>query len=270
MNNILALALLTFKDGLRQRVLYGAIVFSLLVIFVSILISGMFMRQITKVTLDFCLSAVNIGGLLVPVFLAVHLLARDIERRTIFSILSRAISRKEYLLGKFGGLTLLTGAIMAVLACATAVALMISKLIYAEYFFAELSWSSILLSICVSFLGMTVLNAMVILWSTLTTSSFLATLLTVGTYLIGQSVEDMVRFISTRTPGVEISPVVEHTVRAASYLFPNLAAFDLKLLAAHGLVIPGRELLFLLVYAVAYTTAALTLAMVSFQRRDLT
>lgn len=268
--NIIAVAIVSYKEGVRQRIIYGAILLAIGVIFFAVLLAGLFMRDIVKVILDFCLAAVNLGGLLVPLFLAVHLLARDLERRTVFTILSRPISRPQYLLGKFCGLAMLTATIMAILSLATVAAISIGRMLYAEHFFASLSWSAVFTSIGVSYLGITVLIAVVVLWSTLTTSSFLATLLTLATYCIGETVADMVRFIASKVPGVTITPMVAKTVTAAMYFFPNLAAFDLKLAAAHGLAIPAADVLFLAAYGIAYCAAVLSLAILIFQRRDLT
>jgi ABC-type transport system involved in multi-copper enzyme maturation permease subunit len=268
--NILAVTLISFREGLRHRVLYVALILALLVIFFSVLVSGFFMRDISKVIVDLCLAAVSVSGLLVPFFLAVDLLAKDIERRTILTILARAVSRSEYILGKFGGLILLTGVIMSVLACASLVAIWGGMKLYGQVYFATFSWSAVLISIGVGFLGMIVLNAVVIMWCSITTSSFLATILTLLTYIIGQTVEDVVRFISIKTPGVEIAPIFQKASNLALYVFPNLAAFDFKLEAAHGISMPQEYTIFLVIYALGYSTVALSLAILVFRRRDLT
>jgi len=265
-----AICRITFKEGIRQRVLYGAVLFAGAVIFFSVLASGLFMRDIAKITLDICLTAINLGGLLVPFFLAVQMLARDMERRTVYSILSRPLSRSQYVLGKFGGLALLAAALMATLTLATVAAIFLARAMYAPVFFKGFSWGPVFLSIFVSYLGMLVFIAAVVLWSMVTTSSFLATMLTLATYIIGHSVEEMVRFVLSRTPGVEITPMVTWTVRGAQYLFPNLAAFDLKLVAAHGLAVTWGHVGFLIAYAIACASAMLTLAMLVFRKRDLT
>lgn len=269
MNSILAITLLTYKEGLRHRVLYGVIVFALLVMGSSVLISGMFMRDISKIILDFCLTAVSVGGLLIPFFLAITLLARDIERKTVFSILSRPVSRGQYILGKFGGITLLTGTIMTILLVVTFVSIFAGKQLYGANYFSSFSIPAVLLGIFFNFCGIIVLNGLVVLWCSLTTSSFLATMLTLATYLIGHSVDDMVRFIANPPPGIDISKSVQVTVKLAQYLFPNLAAFDLKLQAAHGIILPVSQYSLLLLYGAAYTTAALALALLAFSRRDL-
>jgi hypothetical protein len=135
--------------------------------------------------------------------------------------------------------------------------------------FANFSALPIILSSCLAFLGILVLNSTVFLWCCVTTSSFLATLLTISTYIIGHTVEDVVRFISLKIKGVEIALTTELTSRIALYIFPNLAAFDLKQQAAHSLPIPGQEMILLVVYGTSYITIMLVMASFFFRRRDL-
>lgn len=269
MKKLVAIALISLKEGLRNRVLYGIVLVALCMMVFAILISGFFMRDISKVMLDLCLSTVNVGGLLVPFFLAIHLLARDIERRTIFSILSRAISRSEYLLGKFGGLFLLTAIIMTLLTIFTVLTIWGGRMIYADYFFTSYSLESVLESVWLSFCGIMMLNSLVVLWCSMTTSSFLATLLTISSYLIGQSADDIINFIKTEGSELHISATVKMTVDLAQYLFPNLAAFDYKMQAARGAMIPLNEILTLTGYSFAYQAVALIIAIAVFRRREL-
>jgi ABC-type transport system involved in multi-copper enzyme maturation permease subunit len=269
MKKIVAIALISLKEGLRNRVLYGIVLVALFMMAFAILISGFFMRDISKVMLDLCLATVNVGGLLVPFFLAIHLLARDIERRTVFTILSRAISRSEYLLGKFGGLFMLTAIIMALLTIFTLLTIWGGKMIYASYFFTSFSISSVLVSVWLSFCGIMMLNSLVVLWCSMTTSSFLATLLTISSYLIGQSADDIIHFIKTEGNTLQISETVKTILNIVQYLFPNLAAFDYKMQAARGAVIPLNEVLLLTGYSAAYQTVILIIAMAFFRRREL-
>lgn len=270
MNNIIAISLISYKEGLRHRVLYGVVVFALLLMASSILFSGLFMRDISKIILDLCLSAVNVGGLLIPFFLAVNLLAKDIERRTIFTILARPISRRQYIIGKYFGIVLLTGTVMAVLSGVTFLAVWMGKIVYGEVFFTTFSAGAVLTGIALSFLGLMVLNALVVLWCSITTSAFIATLLTLFSYLIGQTIDDVVRFLAVEihTTGIEISNTVRYAVKAAQYLFPNLSAFDVKLQAAHGIMIPLTEIAFLSLYGAAYICTVLAVSLLIFNRRD--
>lgn len=270
MNSVYAIAVLSYKEGLKHRVLYGVVVFALIMMAFAVLISGLFLRDISKVILDLCLSAINVGGLLIPFFLAVNLLARDIEKRTIFTILSKPVSRSHYILGKYFGLVLLTATVMAVLAAATFVTVWAGKLMYGERFFSGFSIPAVLISIGLSFVGLMVLNAIVVLWCSITTSAFIATLLTLFTYLIAHTIDDVVRFLSVEheMAAMKASSTILHTVQLAQYLFPNLSAFDIKLQAAHGLIIPMADAAFLVLYAAAYVTATLAVSVLIFSRRD--
>lgn len=270
MNAIKATALLSYQEGLKHRVLYGVLIFALFLMAFAVLISGMFMRDISKIILDLCLSAVNVGGLLIPFFLAVHLLARDIEKRTIFTILSKPVSRTDYVVGKYLGIVLLTGTVMAVLTGTTLISVWIGKLIYGSRYFATFSIQAVLLSVLMSFLGLMVLNALVVFWCSITTSSFIATLLTLATYLIGHTIDDVVRFLSTeiKLSAGEVAESLRYTVKFVQYLFPNLSAFDVKLQAAHGIMIPAADSLFLAAYGAAYVVSVLALSVLIFSRRD--
>ncbi|MCL7488662.1 MAG: ABC transporter permease [Desulfobulbaceae bacterium] len=269
MNTIWPIALITFKEGLRYRVLYGVVVFAVFFNVFAVLISGFFMRDILKITLDLCLSVVSAGGLLVPFFLAVNLLSGDIEQRTIYTILARPASRANYIIGKFIGLGLLAAMIVGVLTCFTLLAVWGSTQIYPEHFFTRLSVSSILMSSFIALLAILTLNSTVVLWCCVTTSSFLATLLTLATYVVGQTVEDLVHFVSAQLPGVDISPTVKKVIHVTLYIFPNLAAFDFKQQAAHGLAISFQEVSLVTVYGFAYVTAILIIAVLYFNKRDL-
>lgn len=266
---IYATALLTVKEGVRQRILYGVLLFSLVVCCFSVLISGLFMRDIAKIILDFCLASVAWGGLLIPFFLAVNLLSKDIEHKTIFTILSRTVSRSEYLLGKYFGLLALAGLVMMLLTCATFIAVWMGRLLYGAQFFATFSPLAVLVGAFGSWLGVALLTSLVVLWCCLTTSSFLATLLTIATYLTGQSIDDVTRFLSADIPGVKISGFTRSVVSIARYVFPNLAAFDMKTQAAHGIVMAPGELVILFMYGVAYMAAVLGIAVLVFKRRDI-
>ncbi len=269
MKSILPLALITFLEGVRHRILFGVVIASLLLIFISILLCGLFMRDLSKVLLDICLSAVSVGGLLVPFFVAINLLAGDIERKTIYTILARPITRGQYIFGRFLGLALLAGSIMAILTGATLLAGFGASKMYPAHFFASYSVQPILISTSATFLGILMLNSTVLLWCSVTTSSFLASLLTLSTYVIGQSVEDLVRFIQVQNASVYISPVVKVVLKGVLYIFPNLGAFDLKQYAAHGLPIAVGELFTLVLYCCAYTIFMLTLATFFFNKRNL-
>jgi len=270
MRNIAAVAWLTFKEGLGYRLLYGVIIMAVLVMSSAVLVSGFFMRDIAKIIIDFCLTSMGLGGLIVPFFLAVSMLAGDLERRTIFTILCQPISRRHYILGKFFGLALLTAVVVLLLGGTGIFAILAGKMLYGERFFTSLNLVSYVVAMAMNYLAILLLNSLVVLWCCITTSALLATLLTLASYVIGQTIDDIVSFIEAGNREMPIADTVKYAVQFGQYVFPNLAAFDLKQLAAYGLAIPTSDIAFLVLYCLAYSAAALSLAVFVFNRRDLT
>lgn len=268
MRNIMAIAFLAFKEGIRQRVVYGVAVAAIVVMAFSVLLCGFFLRDISKVLLDFCLATVTLGGLTVPFFVAIHMLSRDIEKRTIFTLLSRPISRGDYIVGKFAGLSSLSACIMLLLGGFSWLAVQGGTFLFGGRFFSTISWFDISLALFLSLLSVLLLNATVVFWSTVTTSSFLTTLLTISTYVVGNLIDDVVRFLKSNISGMEISQSIYRAVDVVKYLFPNLSAFDVKQQAAHGLAIDISDVSVLCGYACAYTLFLLTASTLIFSRRE--
>jgi ABC-type transport system involved in multi-copper enzyme maturation permease subunit len=269
LNSIWPIAKITFKEGVRHRVVYGVIVASCFLIFFSIILCGLFMRDLLKVLLDICLSATSISGLLVPLFFAINQLRGDIDRKTIYTILSRPVSRAQYIFGRFLGLALLSGTLICITTMATLISVYGATFVYPSNIFANLSAGAILLNSFLLFFGIQILNSCVLFWTSLTSSSFLATLLTISTYLIGHTVTDLIRFIKAQGETVYVHPFIQNIVFTTQYIFPNLAAFDQKQFAAHGLSISYYEILLLITYGVFYCTIMVLLSIFFFQKRDL-
>src|SRR3990172_3090754 len=119
MTAIWAIAVITFKEGIRNRAIYGISIFALLLLGANLLISSMIMQEVGKVAVDMALSTVSFAGLLLVLFVGINLMAKDLDKRTIYMVLARPISRAQYIFGKFLGMCLLivvTVAFLSVLA----------------------------------------------------------------------------------------------------------------------------------------------------------
>lgn len=157
---------------------------------------------------------------------------------------------------------------MFLLSCGVWLSLKSGEVLFGARFFEQVSWMSIVSALFLSWLSVLILNAFAVLWSTVTTSSFLATLLTVFSYVIGHSIDDVVRFLQVKVTLVEISKSIRMTVDFSKYLFPNLAAFDLKSLAAHGLPVLFNDVLMLTLYSFFYICFLLAISTYFLNRRD--
>nr|WP_167495935.1 ABC transporter permease subunit [Desulfosediminicola ganghwensis] len=227
------------------------------------------MRDIQKILLDLSLSTISLTALVVPFFITITIFSKDIENKTISIFLSRSISRSQYIIGKFSGILMITACIYLILTIFSFTTIGIAQLIYPLSFFENLNIPSIAVACGLSFLSTMTLISCTILWCCLTTSSFLATLLSIATYIIGQSTEDLVRFISLELADGVISPATEVTVKAALYLFPNLSSLDYKYYAAYGMSIPPTQATFSIMYAVSYTFVILLFSVAIFSKKEL-
>src|ERR1700677_3768495 len=99
-------AINTFREAVRDRVLYNLIFFALMMIGASILVGEISIGIERLVIVNLGLSAISIIGLVMSIFIGVGLVSKEIEKRTLYSLLSKPIRRSEFLVGKYGGLLL--------------------------------------------------------------------------------------------------------------------------------------------------------------------
>ena len=107
MGNVYRILAITFKEGIRNRALQGILCLAFLLCIVYLGVMQMFAFETGKVMLDLGSASVSIAGLVIVVFLAISMLTRDLHQRSICLILSRPVSRLQYVCGKFSGLALM-------------------------------------------------------------------------------------------------------------------------------------------------------------------
>lgn len=262
-----AIAWITFLEGLRNKAVYGITLLAGLMMAFTIALSGMIMRDVGKVATDFALSTATFAALLVVLFVGITILTRDLERKTIYLALSRAVPRSRYLLGRFCGLCLLQATIMLVLLLASLATLLLVRQLYPS-FFGTVSLGLVGLAHLFVLLQMLLLTALSLLFSLVASSSFVTFLLTTLTWLIGSSTQEVKQLIEASSPE-RVAPAVKALVWLAYYLFPNFALFDLKAAAAHGLSINASSIGFSLLYGLGYSVAVLSLSIVLFRCKEL-
>lgn len=262
------LALITFKEGIRNRALYGIALFAFALFGFNVVIANMAPRDVGKVAVDIALSTVALSGLLLVLFVAINLMAKDLDKRTIYMVLARPISRSQYVLGKFIGLCLLILTTIVVLAVFANLSILTLKLIYPNYF-ERFSWMLVEAAVGYILLSLFLLLSVSILFSSLTTSSFITLVLTVIVYIIGQSLSD-VRALLDAPPasGLDISPVTAVVIQAAYYLLPNLSLFDVKSQVAHGIALSWAYVAYSFLYGAVYISIMLFLATFFFRKRE--
>jgi ABC-type transport system involved in multi-copper enzyme maturation permease subunit len=251
------IALITFKEGIRNRAIYGITIIALLLLGANFFISGMIMQEVGKVAVDMALSTVSFSGLLLVLFVGINLMAKDLDKRTIYMVLSRPISRSQYIVGKFFGMCLLIMATIIFLSLFASASILMLKMAYPNYF-PRFSWSLVFLALSFIFLTLMLLSSLSFLFSSFTSTSFITLVLTVISYVIGQSLGEVKALVEApQAVGIHVSPVTVKIVQVAFYLFPNLSLFDIKVQAAHGLSLTSSYIFWVIIYGLVYTSLQL-------------
>jgi ABC-type transport system involved in multi-copper enzyme maturation permease subunit len=262
------IALITFKEGIRNRAIYAISLFALLSLGANFLISGMIMQDVGKVAVDIALSTTSFSGLLLVLFVGINLMAKDLDKRTIYMVLSRPVSRPEYILGKFLGMALLILATICILGIFAVLSIAMIKMTYSGYF-PRFAWPPILYALAFTMLSLILLSALSFFFASFASTSFITLVLTIISYIIGHSLGDVKALVEApQVVGIEVSTLTVKVVQAAYYLFPNLSLFDIKLQAAHNLPIAPAYLFWVLLYGVIYTTIIIGLAAAIFRRKE--
>jgi ABC-type transport system involved in multi-copper enzyme maturation permease subunit len=252
LSRLVAVAANTFRETVRERVLYNLVFFAILMTLSGLLVGQLSIRQDEKILKDIGLAAMDLFGTLIAIFIGVGLVSKEIERRSLFPLLAKPLSRGEFFLGKFAGLvfTLLVNLVVMTLG------------IYATLLATGRGADPRLLAaIYPIFLGLVLVVALAMLFSTLT-SSALASVLTVGVVIAGRF-SDIVRNMR------DVLPAVPGWVTEALHaVIPNFRNFDFKDRVAYGDPVPGEVLLWVSVYAAAYVAIVLGLGLASFRSRD--
>lgn len=251
--NVVLIARNTFREATRDHVLAGVVLAGITLILLTLPLGTLALGEGQRLTIDLGLTGISAFGLLVVLLVGTSLVAKEIERRTIFNLLSRPISRPAYLVGKWLGLS---GALWVV---AGLLGVALSLLLAAQGHATD--GAAILEASYMAGLELTVVTALAVLFSALSTP-VLSALYTLGFYCVGQWSWDL-RAFAAQAPG-SLGP----TLKAIANLVPNLPLFNMRALAAHGELTSPDHLLIATAYALVYCGCALALAAAAFESRD--
>ena len=257
MSRVGAVALNTFREAVRDRVLYNLVFFALVMIAASILVGQVSIGIEEMVIVTLGLSAISVIGLLIAVFIGVGLVSKEMDKRTLYALLAKPVRRWEFLVGKFGGLLLTLTVNTVAMAAGLFLAL---KLVKSS---GEPLEASVLVAVYFIVLKLALVVALALLFSCFTTP-LLSILYTAGLYIAGLFVTEMRNYQSET-----MSRALQTLLRWLSYLLPNFENFDVMAAAAHGRVIPRALIAQNTAYAAVYSAVLLAVASVIFTRRNL-
>ena len=264
----LALAWVTMKEGLRERAFLGIMIFAFLLLLASGAIADLSIGNIIKVTQDLGLATVSFTALLLAFFMGTHLMAKDLDKRSVYMVLSKPIGRGHYIFGKYGGLAALVGlstALVTLFMLATTFYFYKTTRLYTP---PHVAWAKLILTSLFIFLEASLILAVSIFFSSFTSSALLALFLTLAVYLVGQSTRQVMDFIQGPL-GKKTSPIVKGIAKLAYHIFPDLSLLDLKSAAVHNLPMPAGDLLKAALYALAYILFLLIAATLIFKKREM-
>lgn len=269
LKKISSLSILTFKEGVRDRAILGIGLFSIVMMAVTLIMISFFMRELNKVAVDINLSVISLAGLLLTFFISINLMAKDIDKRTIYCVMSKPLSRAEYIWGKYFGLLLILSAAFAVLTVCSSITIALAKFQYASWF-GGFSWVEYFKALYAAFLMFVILNAIVIFFSAITSSSFITLLFSISIYIAGQTIEEVVVYLKSGVgTDAEIAGYIHEIIDIAQYILPNLSVFDLKVQAAHAISVSFTYMAGITIYATIYSAVLVLGACLIFSKREL-
>jgi ABC-type transport system involved in multi-copper enzyme maturation permease subunit len=252
MNVILTIARNTFKEVLRDKVFYNVFVFALLMIGSALLLGTLTIGEQSKIIKDIGLASIDLFGVLIAIFVGVGLISKEIEKRTIYTIIAKPVHRYQFLLGRFAGLVFTMWVNTAVMLVAFCVILVVG---------GTSPDSGLMKAVGLMTVAQLIVLSAAMFFSTFTTPT-LSGIFTLALYVIGELTPDL------KTLSEKLSGVSRGLLSGSYYLLPNLALFNVKGEAVHGVPITAGYMLTAIGYGVSYAAVVLLLSCFVFQRRD--
>jgi ABC-type transport system involved in multi-copper enzyme maturation permease subunit len=246
----------TFREAVRDRVLYNLIAFALLLSGAAVLVGQISIEIERLVVINLGLTAVSLFGVVIAIFIGIALVSKEIDKRTLYTVLSRPVRRWEFIAGKFFGLSgtlvvntffMALGVFGALLYVAHALHVADLRVLVALYFIV---------------LQFIIITALALFFSSFS-SPLLSAVFTFSLFVIGTFAEDLRGFAAIA------HGLTRWLATAAAYLVPNFSALNVINQVAHGEPV-GRQLVFYnTAYALAYTVTVVAGATLIFERRSL-
>jgi Cu-processing system permease protein len=266
MRTIVHVAVNVFRESVRDKILYNLVVFAVLLMAASYLIGQLTAGQDIKIIKDLGLAAIATFGMLIAVFIGIGLVWKEVERRSIYSLLAKPITRSQFIVGKYCGLVLTLAVNVAVMVVAWYLVLGYMATSVAPA--TRAAWDApaadpaMLAAVALIFVELMLVTAVAVFFSTFS-SPFLSAGLTLGLWVVGHFNSDLRNF-----QAVVESPVAAWLAQALYYVLPNFSAFDVKYQVVHALDVPPSYLVSTALYGAVYITLLIVASVAVFSRRD--
>lgn len=243
----------TFREAVRDRILYVLLFFATMAILFSRVLALLTVGDRIKIIKDVGLASISLFGVLMAILIGTSLVAKEIEKRTVYTLISKPLRRSEFLLGKFSGLVLT----LFVMLLAMSVIFLVLVFLHTW----RIDWK-ILVAVFFIFLELILITAVATLFSCFSTP-ILSSLFSLCFYLIGHLSWSLETLIKKVRPGA-----ARVFLQVLYVVLPDLENFNVKTEAVHGLPIPPQLFLYSAAYGIVYSAFILGLAVFIFRRRD--
>jgi ABC-type transport system involved in multi-copper enzyme maturation permease subunit len=256
MTRISAIASNTFREAVRDRVLYNLIIFALLMIGASLLLGQITIEVQRQLLINLGLAAISVFGVLIAIFIGIGLVSKEIDKRTLYTVLTRPVRRWEFILGKFFGLlgTLVVNASLMTFGFFVALLYLMRAFERADLY--------ILVAIYFILLQFMIVTAVTLLFSSFSTPIESA-VMAFAVFVVGSFSNDLRGFAGMA------SGAAHYFAIGMWYLIPNFSALNVISHVAHGQPVAGEIILYNTIYAFSYAGAAVCAASIIFQNRNM-
>ena len=254
MRNIFVIAKNTLKLEVRDKILYGIVIFGVLYVFFMLFLAQLVLKELPMVK-SFGLTGIYFFNAIIALFLGTTSFFKDIDRKVVYFILSKPVSRSQFLIGKFLGLCLVLLLTSAILAVAY-----LGVVAYENGGFDALG----LLAIAMQYLEMALFLAFAIFVSTFS-SSLMSVVYTSGVFFLGHVVSQLV----TDAEKMGLGGFQLFMVKVLYYIFPNLEKFDARDFAIHVVPMPLEQFGLALAYVAIYIILLLFAATWIFEKKEI-
>ena len=255
MRKVRTIAFNTFKEAVRDRVLYSIVFFALMILAISTVMDIITIGQKTKIIKDMGLFSISLFGTLIAIFVGIGLVYKEIDKKTIYTIVAKPVTRYQFLLGKYLGL------VLTIFVEVAAMSIIFFLVVYLE------SGSLASIPMLTAQVGLTFLELMVICAVAIFFSSFstpiLSGMFTLGVYVIGHMTSELYDF-SAKYEGT----FYEKFLKGLYYMFPNLDNFNIRSQVVHGIPVEPGYIIFSVLYGILFIAIFLFVSSIIFNKRD--
>jgi ABC-type transport system involved in multi-copper enzyme maturation permease subunit len=260
------IALNVFRESVRDKVLYNLVLFALVLMGVAYLIGQLTAGQDVKIIKDLGLAATSVFGLFIAVFIGIGLVSKEVEKRSIYSLLAKPIDRHQIVLGKYAGLVLTLAVNLAVMALALYVVLGYTAWMTGPAATVVSERPALdplmLIAFALTFVELAIVTALALFFSTFSTP-LLSAAFTFGLFVAGRFSADLRNFNQ-----VVDSAAATALAQGLYWVLPNLGGFDVRAQVVHGQPVTAGYIALTVAYGLTYITALLVAAVFIFSRRD--